>query len=55
MTTELEKLSFITKVISNFRVSIPFALRDLLELKEGDIIELEIKRVVKKQGVEVVA
>ena len=49
MKDEIQNLDFITKIISNFRVSIPIALRELLELEEGDIVELEIKRIVKKQ------
>ncbi len=55
MTTELEKLNFIAKIISNNRITIPEVPRIVLGLKEGDVIEIEIKKIVKKQEAEVVA
>ena len=52
MTTELKNLDFAAKIISNFRITIPPVTRSLLELEEGDVIEVEIKRIIKKHEVE---
>lgn len=49
MTNELEQLNFVAKIIANNRITIPEVQRLLLEIKQGDIIEVEIKRIVKKQ------
>ena len=51
MTNKSEKLNFVAKIIANNRITIPEVPRSLLELEKGDIIEVEIKRIVKKQEV----
>ncbi|WP_324736714.1 AbrB/MazE/SpoVT family DNA-binding domain-containing protein [Thermococcus sp. SY098] len=51
---ELEKpIPVIAKVISSGRISIPKDIRDLLELKEGDYVVIEIKGIVKAVNHEV--
>ena len=43
---------FKAPIISLNRVTIPIEIRDDLKLKEGDIVELEIKRIAHKPPVE---
>ena len=51
---ELEKsIPLVVKVISNGRVSIPKDIRDLLDLKEGDYLMIEIKGILKTVNHEV--
>jgi bifunctional DNA-binding transcriptional regulator/antitoxin component of YhaV-PrlF toxin-antitoxin module len=47
--------TFNATLISRGRITIPEASRIVLDLVEGDIIEVQIKNVVKKQEVEVPA
>ena len=55
MATKKDKLKFIAKLIANNRITVPSVSIQVLDLKEGDVIEVEIKKVVKKQEGEVVA
>ena len=55
MTTEIKKRNFIAKIIANNRITIPEVQRIVLGIKEGDIIEVEIKKIVKKLEVEATA
>ena len=44
----IEEKSFIARIIEGGRVTIPDTLRELLELENGDIVELKIIKVEKK-------
>ena len=45
------KYSFIVRIRSGGRVTIPEPIREALELEDGDIVELKFLRVVKKGSV----
>ena len=36
-------MKFLAKVISNFRITIPGLIREKLDLKEGDVVTVEIE------------
>lgn len=42
------KYTFIARIRSGGRVTIPEPVREALELKDGDIIELRFLRIIKK-------
>ncbi len=41
--------TFLARVISGGRVTIPEELRELLGIREGDMIELQILKLIKKE------
>jgi len=43
------KNPFLAKVISSGRITIPEEVREIHKIEEGDIIELQIIKVVKKK------
>jgi AbrB family looped-hinge helix DNA binding protein len=47
MTTEAK--IFTAKIISLGRITIPEAIRELLELDDGDYVQVEITSAVKKK------
>jgi len=51
MTMREEKHKFLARVISRGRITIPDEIRELLNIKEGDLLEVTIKKVkeVKKK------
>ena len=49
MDKNTENLAFTAKVISLYRITIPSVTRAILGIEEGDIIEFEIKKLIKKQ------
>jgi AbrB family looped-hinge helix DNA binding protein len=44
----MSKLKFIAKVISLGRVTIPEEIRQLLNIKDGDLLEVEVSKVKKE-------
>jgi len=40
--------NFVARIISDGRITIPDTLRELFDIKDGDLVELEIKRKVKE-------
>lgn len=47
--SDMQKIGFIGKVISEGRVTIPKEIRDLLGIHNGDFVELEVKDIKKSQ------
>jgi len=45
-TVKSGKLKFICKVISLGRITIPEEIRQLLDVKDGDLVEVEVSKVV---------
>lgn len=41
-------MEFAQKVISGGRITIPEFIRDALQIEEGDIVKVEIEKVVEK-------
>lgn len=50
MNKEQEQVTwdFKATVISNYRITIPEIARAYLDIKEGDIVKVEIQQVIKK-------
>lgn len=49
MENDVERdLDFKAKVVSSGRITIPSYIREYLDIEEGDIIEAEIKKLLKK-------
>lgn len=41
----MDELNFVARIERGFRVFIPRAVREVLELEEGDYVEITIRRV----------
>ena len=46
-------MEFVAKVIKFGRVTIPAEIRELLSIEEGDYVVVELRRVMKRAGSEV--
>lgn len=48
-------MEFVAKVIKFGRVTIPAEIRELLSIDEGDYVVVEVRRVRKRNGAEIVS
>ncbi len=46
-------MEFVAKVIQFGRVTIPSELREWMDIEEGDMVELSVRKVYKHDGAEV--
>ncbi|MBC7088786.1 MAG: hypothetical protein H5T39_00075 [Methanobacteriales archaeon] len=42
-----EKLSFVARVKTNYRITVPKPVRDALDLKEQEIVQIHIRKIKK--------
>ena len=48
MNAKHETFIFISEVISSHRITIPKRIREILDVEEGDMVKVEIKKVLKR-------
>ncbi len=44
-------MRFIKKVLGRGNITLPTEIRESLDIEEGDIVEFEIHRIIKRRGV----